>query len=87
LVGPLFRTQATHVVDTELVILITPTVVNPAPAPKQHEKASGVGTTPEVRASLRRLERELKHLRQEVDTLHREYRSRPAPASATAGGR
>jgi Flp pilus assembly secretin CpaC len=87
LVGHLFRTQAIHTVEKELVVLITPTIISPDGAPKQNKKASGDSTTPEARASLRRLERQMKHLQQEVDALHRELRSAHATGSATAGER
>ncbi len=73
--------------ETERILLFTPTIVRPDATPKQHEKASEDGATPEVRASLRRLERQLKHLQRQVDALHREYSSRPAADSATSGWR
>lgn len=72
---------------TERALLFTPTIVRTDPDPKQHGTASGDGTAPEVRASLRRLERELKHLRREVDALRREHPSRPTADSATSDWR
>jgi Flp pilus assembly secretin CpaC len=87
LVGHLFRSQAIHTVEKELVVLITPTILSPDGAPKQTKKASGDGTTPKASASLRRLERQMKHLQQEVDALHRELRSAHATGSTTAGER
>jgi Flp pilus assembly secretin CpaC len=84
--GDFFTSKSYTATEKELVILITPTVISPGVAPQQNKKASD-GTTPEVRASLQRLERELKHLRQEVGALRREPRSRPAAESATSGER
>jgi pilus assembly protein CpaC len=85
--GDFFTSKSYTTTEKELVVLLTPTIINSGVAPQQNQKASGDGTAPEVCASLRRLERELKHLRQEVDALRREPRSRPAVDSATSGER
>jgi Flp pilus assembly secretin CpaC len=52
----------------ELVVLVTPTVVNAGPGRQPDKQAS---------APLRRLERRLKRLEEEVDNLHRQLRSLP----------
>jgi Flp pilus assembly secretin CpaC len=85
LVGPLFRTPAPRREEMEFVVLVTPTVINPAD-PKRHGKADGEGPAPNARASLRRLERQLKHVQQEVEALHRQLRSPHATEPAASGG-
>jgi Flp pilus assembly secretin CpaC len=87
LLAAFFTSKSYHETETELLILLTPTIVSPARAPQQHEKANRDGITPEVRASLRRLERQLKHLLLEVDALRHQLRSPQATAPATSGGR
>ncbi len=84
-VGPLFTTRTYHPEESELIFLVTPSLVRPAPCGHATEACSQelTASAAEPQGSacqkdterLRRLERRLQRLREEVDDLQHEIRS------------
>jgi Flp pilus assembly secretin CpaC len=86
LVRPALGTSITTAEDVELLVLVTPWLISPVPGDqpaaanparrRAQAKPKRPGPTDEeIRARLRRLERQLKRLQEEVDDLHRAPRS------------
>ena len=83
-VGPAFTQQVSRTEDEEIVIMITPYIVD---AQASVNDALAGQSSQETQSKVKRLERRLKDLHDEIEVLHRELRSLREPDGANGDKR